>query len=77
MLEELKGGLEAPGCSELLWEDQRKTAQLPQSGMEAPAAGAGGVRGERGARWVRIRGTARGESAADLLQVLSGHIRLP
>lgn len=32
MLEELKGGLEAPGCSELLWEDQRETAQLPQAG---------------------------------------------
>lgn len=29
MLEELKGGLEAPGCSELLWEEQRETAQLP------------------------------------------------
>lgn len=28
MLEELKGGLEAPGCSELLWEEQRETAQL-------------------------------------------------
>lgn len=50
MLEELKGGLEAPGCSELLWEDQTKTAQLPQSGMAAPEAGAGGVTGESGER---------------------------
>lgn len=48
MLEELKGGLEAPGCSELLWEDQRETAQLPPSGMVAPVAGAGGVTGNVG-----------------------------
>lgn len=69
MLEELKGGLEAPGCSELLWEDQRETAQLPRSGMAALVEFQG--------TGVRIRGTARGERGADLLQVLRGHVRLP
>lgn len=49
MLEELKGGLEAPGCSELLWEDQRKTAQLPPRGMAAPGQSWWSPRGTWGA----------------------------
>lgn len=37
MLEELKGGLEAPGCSELLWEDQKKDSSASTSRIAAPA----------------------------------------
>lgn len=39
MLEELKGGLEAPGCSELLWEEQREMAQLLPVAPLIPASG--------------------------------------
>lgn len=81
MLEELKGGLEAPGCSELLWEDQRKdsSASTKRDGGSGGRSwwsygGMWGVMGEEDPRHGR-RGIL--EFGADLLQVLSGHLRLP
>lgn len=60
MLEELKGGLEAPGCSELLWEDQRETGSASTSAITASAVGTCRIVPECGVGRVRIRRTTRG-----------------